>query len=162
MIFRDRIFYVALFCSVILNSFLLSKPNLLGKIGLLIYKYHYLRSYPRTLLTVSCVISVALIVCWAIEFFTVRGKISKKTATIILAVFLVISALLLFQTINEFTAWSYSHIGRKFRYGAYMLPSLLIMVFTYFIVDIRLSVTSAPAKVEVVESQNQTKADVDH
>jgi len=160
MISRDRIFYAVLTGMVLLNSYLLSKPNLLGKIGLLILKYSYLCSFPRTLLTVSIIVSVALVMCWLIEFFVVRNKLPKKAGIAILLVMTILSLLLLYQTKQEFKAWSLSHIGAKFRYGAYMLPSLLAVIFTYFIVDINLSVSSADSSKELAaENQSATNAD---
>ena len=121
-----------------LDAFLLSKPNLLGKIGLLIYKYHYLRSYPRTLLTVSCVIGTALIICWVVEFLVSKRTLSRKVGGIILLLFFVGSVLLMYKTYSDFTAWSYSHTGRKFRYGAYLLPTLLMLTFGWFMLEIKL------------------------
>ncbi|HEY3401872.1 MAG TPA: hypothetical protein VGK59_00710, partial [Ohtaekwangia sp.] len=31
----------------------------------------------------------------------------------------------------DFTAWSYSHTGLRFRIGAYLLPTILVIVFFY-------------------------------
>jgi hypothetical protein len=154
MALRARIFYVVLFCLVILDSFLLSKPNLLGKIGLLIYKYHYLRSFPRTLLTVSCVIGVALIICWVIEFIIKKNPSAKRIGTIILTVFVILSALALAKTIYDFTAWSFGHTGKRFRCGAYLLPVLLMVVFTFFIVDIQLLVKAETAQDDTQRFKN--------
>jgi hypothetical protein len=139
MALRTRIFYVVLFCLVILDSFLLSKPNLLGKIGLLIYKYHYLRSFPRTLLTVSCVIGVALIISWIIEFLVTRSKLSKRAGMLILGFFVVMAVAIFFKTMVDFSAWSFSHTGKKFRYGAYLLPILLVVIFAFFMFQIQLN-----------------------
>lgn len=41
----------------------------------------------------------------------------------------------------DFTAWSYAHTGQRFRYGAYMLPCLLMLIFGYRIFNL-------PVKIE--------------
>jgi hypothetical protein len=126
---RKVTFYWLLLTLVLIDSWLLSKPNILGKIGLLIYKYHYLRSFPRTLLTVWLVVSSAVLIVLLIQFLVKRDRISKGIGTAILAACAVGSLLVLCQVYIDFTSWSYSHTGWKFRYGAHLLPGIVVFVF---------------------------------
>jgi hypothetical protein len=124
-------FYSALVGLIILNAFLLSKPNLLGKIGLIVYKYYYLRSFPRTLFTVSVVCTFAV---GLMEFFSylVRRRIIGRTwGIIVLGLFVALGFAQLIKTGIDFSAWTYSHSGVRFRLGAFMLPTVLIAIFTY-------------------------------
>ncbi len=127
---RKVTFYWVLLTLVLIDSWLLSKPNILGKIGLLIYKYHYLRSFPRTLLTVWIVVSLSVLIVLLIQFMTRQEKLSKAVSTVILGACLIGSILILGKVYVDFTSWSYSHAGLKFRYGAYLLPVILVFVFT--------------------------------
>lgn len=143
--------YWILLTLMLVNSWLLSKPNLLGKIGLIIYKYHYLRSFPRTLLTVWIVISVSVLIVLLIQYLMKQQVISKTVSSIILGAFLICSVLILVKVSIDFTSWSYSHTGLKFRIGAHMLPALLILVFTNGLIQVRrtpevLASDSEPAK----------------
>jgi hypothetical protein len=126
---RKVTFYWVLLTLVLIDSWLLSKPNILGKIGLLIYKYHYLRSFPRTLLTVWMVVSISVLIVLLIQYLTRQGKISKIVGTTTIAACGIGSLLVLGQVYIDFTSWSYSHTGLKFRYGAYLLPAILVFVF---------------------------------
>lgn len=126
---RKVTFYWILLTLVLVDSWLLSKPNILGKIGLLIYKYHYLRSFPRTLLTVWIVVSVSVLIVLLVRYLLKQEKMSRITGTVILGSCLVGSLLVLGQVYLDFTSWSYSHTGWKFRYGAHLLPMILAFVF---------------------------------
>lgn len=135
---RKVTFYWVLLTLVLIDSWLLSKPNILGKIGLLIYKYHYLRSFPRTLLTVWMVVSVSVLIVLLIQYLTRQGKMSKIVGTVTLGAFAIGSLLVLGQVYLDFTSWSYSHTGLKFRYGAHLLPAILVFVFVNGLIAIHL------------------------
>jgi len=123
-------YYLFLAALVVLDAVLLRSPNLLGKIGLIIYKYHYLRTFPKALLTVALVVGVASILAEVIRF-TVRTEVMKQTlGKVILFLFVVAAAVMLIKTAMDFTTWSYSHTGLRFRLGAYLLPAILVLVFT--------------------------------
>jgi hypothetical protein len=126
---RKVSFYWIILTLVLIDSWLLSKPNILGKIGLLIYKYHYLRSFPRTLLTVWIVISISILIVLLVQYLNRQKKLSKPFAIVVLAACAVGSLLVLGQVYIDFTSWSYSHTGIKFRYGAYLLPAIMVFVF---------------------------------
>jgi hypothetical protein len=105
--------------------------NLLGKIGLIIYKYHYLRTFPKTLITVSLVVVVAVALAEAVRFFVRRGTWKRPVGQVVLSLFLLAAVAMLVKTAVDFTAWSYSHTGLRFRLGAYLLPAILAVVFGY-------------------------------
>ncbi|AYB32283.1 hypothetical protein [Chryseolinea soli] len=131
---RKLSFYFCLIALVILDSFLLSKPNLLGKIGLIIYKYHYLRTFPRTLLTVSIVVVIAFALAELISFLVKRRTLKRVLGTVVLVLLIAVSFATLVKTGMDFSTWTYSHTGLRFRFGAYLLPTLLIVLFTYALV----------------------------
>jgi uncharacterized membrane protein YjgN (DUF898 family) len=133
---RKLSFYFFLIALVILDSFLLSKPNLLGKIGLIIYKYHYLRTFSRTLLTVSIVVVIAFVLAELIGFLVKRRTLKRALGTVVLAVLIAVSFAALVKTGMDFSTWTYSHTGLRFRFGAYLLPTVLIVLFTYALVKL--------------------------
>jgi hypothetical protein len=124
-------FYLFIAALIILDAVLIRSPNLLGKIGLLIYKYHYLRTFPKALLTVSLVIGVATIFSETIRF-AVKKKVLKNLAGKVL--FFLLTALSVALAIKvglDFSSGSYEHTGLRFRSGAYLLPVILVVVFMY-------------------------------
>ena len=139
---RKVTFYWILLTLILVDSWLLSKPNLLGKVGLIIYKYHYLRSFPRTLLTVWLVVSVSILVVLLVQYLMKQQKLSKTVASLVLGIFLFFSILIIVKVYIDFTAWTYSHTGLKFRYGAYLLPTLVMIVFLNGLIQIHRTVSS--------------------
>jgi hypothetical protein len=133
---RKVTFYWILLTLILVDSWLLSKPNLLGKVGLIIYKYHYLRSFPRTLLTVWLVVSVSILVVLLVQYLMKQQQLSKTVASLVLGIFLFFSILIIVKVYSDFTAWTYSHTGLKFRYGAYLLPVLVTIVFLNGLIQI--------------------------
>jgi hypothetical protein len=134
---RKVTFYWILLTLILVDSWLLSKPNLLGKVGLIIYKYHYLRSFPRTLLTVWLVVSISILLVLLVEYLIKQRKLSKIVASLILGALLLTSLLMMVKVYIDFTAWTYSHTGWKFRYGAYLLPMIVMVVFINGLVQIQ-------------------------
>lgn len=134
---RKVSYYWILLTLMLVDSWLLSKPNLLGKIGLIIYKYHYLRSFPRTLLTVWIVVSISVLIVLLVQFLTKREKLSRLISTTVLAACFIASALIMTKVAIDFTSWSYSHTGLKFRLGAYLLPAILMIIFGNGIIQVQ-------------------------
>jgi hypothetical protein len=131
MIMKRGLFYTIILFLVLMDSLLLSSPNLLGKIGLFIYKYQYLRSFPRTLLTVSIVIFVAILIIEVVQLL-VRSKVIRRGfGLFILLLLVMLSIAILIKTGLDFSKWTYGHTGQRFKYGAYLMPSILILVFGY-------------------------------
>jgi hypothetical protein len=161
---RKVTFYWVLLTMVLVDSWLLSKPNILGKIGLLIYKYHYLRSFPRTLLTVWIVVSTSVLIVLLIQYLNRQEKLSKSISTVVLAACVVGSLLVLGQVYIDFTSWSYSHTGLKFRYGAYLLPAILVFVFINGLTALHLKgrspeLTSISQSIETLQADAQISPD---
>ncbi len=120
-------FYGLIIVLTMLDAFLISNPNLLGKLGFIIYKYSYLRTFPMALLTVSIVVGVIILITEGLVLIAGR-QISTSSMK---GVFVVIIALLigvLIKTELDFQNWSYNHTGHKLRYGAFLLPVILILV----------------------------------
>lgn len=136
---RKVTFYWILLTLILVDSWLLSKPNLLGKVGLIIYKYHYLRSFPRTLLTVWLVVSISILIVFLVQYLMKQQKLSKLVASVILGILLVASVSMMVKVYFDFTAWTYSHTGWKFRYGAYLLPMIVMAVFINGLLQIQRS-----------------------
>ena len=126
---RKVTYYWILLTLILVDSWLLSKPNILGKIGLIIYKYHYLRSFPRTLLTVWTVVSISILIVLLVQYLQRQKKLTRGVSNFILGAFLCLSLLIIAKVYIDFTSWSYSHTGLKFRYGAYLLPTILMIIF---------------------------------
>lgn len=125
---KRLVWWIALMSLITIDAYLIAKPNLLGKLGFIIYKYHYLRTFPRALLTVAIVVAVVWIITQVIVWLGYKEVIAKRTAIIILSVFLVLFIFIGVKTALDFQAWSYSHSGHKLKYGAYLLPLILIFV----------------------------------
>lgn len=75
---RKLYFYLVVACLSVINSLLLASPNLLGKIGLLIYHYRFLRTFPRTLLTVSIAVVFAVLIAEFIALLVKNRTLKKK------------------------------------------------------------------------------------
>ncbi len=128
---RKLYFYLTVSCLTILNALLLASPNLLGKLGLLIYHYRFLRTFPRTLLTVSIAVALAVIMAEFIGLLVKNEMIKRSVGVIILVLLIALCGMALLKTVSDFSTWAYSHTGQRFRYGAYLLPCLLIFIFGY-------------------------------
>jgi hypothetical protein len=100
----------------------------LGKIGLFIYKYSYLRTLPRTLITVTIIVFVAVLITEIIHAMVRSGLLKRGFAIFILVILVLLSVAVLVKTGVDFSKWSYAHTGQRFKYGAYLLPVILILV----------------------------------
>jgi hypothetical protein len=124
-------FYLIIAVLVVLDSLLLTSPNLLGKIGLIIYKFHYLRTFPRALLTVGSVVSVAIIIGESIRFLVRKGMVGRGKGILFLLIMVASCVAIAWKTAHDFSKWTASHTGLRFKYGAYLLPALLMLIFVY-------------------------------
>jgi hypothetical protein len=128
---KRLVFYPAVSFLVVLDGLLLSRPNLLGKVGLKIYHYTYLRSFPKALLTATVVIGIAVVICEAIVYFANSGTLGRRVSNAILLFLVVICAGLLIKTTMDFSGGSYGYTGIQFRIGACLLPLNLLLVFLF-------------------------------
>jgi len=125
---RSRIlFYGFIVVLAVLDAMLIANPNLLGKLGFIIYKYSYLRTFPKALLTISMVVSAIVLVTEMLVFLSRRRTLRKKIIGLLVIIILVLVGVLV-KTEVDFQSWSYGHTGFKLRYGAYLLPVILILV----------------------------------
>ena len=124
-------FYLFVMALVVLDSVLLRSPNLLGKIGLIIYKYSYLRTFPKALLTVSLVVGVATVFSEAIHFAVKKALLKNLAGKLLLSLLTALSVALAIKVGLDFSSGSYEHTGLRFRSGAYLLPVILVVVFGY-------------------------------
>ncbi|NIJ54187.1 hypothetical protein [Dyadobacter arcticus] len=102
------------------DAYLLAHPNLIGRIGVLVYKHSYIKNFPSALLTVALVVSISLLICELAYRF-----LSKKNA---LAVYLSLALIALSWFIYvyiTFSTFSYRITGKAFIYGAHLLPVIL-------------------------------------
>ena len=159
---RKVTFYWILLTLMLVDSWLLSKPNILGKIGLIIYKYHYLRSFPRTLLTVWTVVSISILFVLLVQYLRKQEKLSNMLAKLILGACICASLLMVTKVYIDFTSWSYSHTGLKFRYGAYLLPMILMMVFTNGLIQIQRKSKSDEEEISNSEILQEARTPISH
>lgn len=124
-------FYLFITALVILDAVLIRSPNLLGKIGLLVYKYHYLRTFPKALLTVSLVVGVATVFSETIRFAVKKQVIKNLVGKLLFFLLTSLSVALAIKVGLDFSSGSYAQTGLRFRSGAYLLPVILVVVFAY-------------------------------
>ncbi|ADB41015.1 hypothetical protein [Spirosoma linguale] len=120
---RNPFFYILLLVLVVLDGWLLSHPNLIGKAGVFFFDYSYLETFPKALGTVAVVVGLCLLIVWAV------GQLSKPVALGILAALLAASAYYLFQSFTQYNTGIYKLTGAGFRAGAILLPGLIVLIF---------------------------------
>ena len=118
-------FFAGVSLATIINAWLVSKPNLLGKLGLIIYKVHFLKTFPRALPTVSVVVVLFVIMSEVLR--SVR-KAAVRNGLIVFTLFALVA--LEVKTALDFQTWTLGHIGWRLRYGAYLLPVLLMFIIS--------------------------------
>jgi hypothetical protein len=124
-------FYLFIMALITLDAVLIRSPNLLGKIGLWIYKYHYLRTFPKALLTVFLVVGVATVFSEAIRYAVKKELLKNRAGKVLFFLLTALSVALAIKVGIDFSSGSYEHTGLRFRSGAYLLPIILVVVFVY-------------------------------
>jgi hypothetical protein len=132
------------------DAYLLAHPNLIGKIGVLVYKHSYIKNFPRALLTVVLVVGVSLLICELAYRFT-----KKKTALLIYPAFITVAVGWFMYVYITFSSFTYSITGKAFIYGAHLLPVILMGLYGRYLVK-RLLETEK-AKVVVVKEGDIVK-----
>lgn len=128
---QHKIIIGVLAAFTLLDSYMLAHPNIIGRIGIWIYKYHYLKTFPKALLTVSLTVLLTAGGCFGIYTLVKRNGLKPRTGHFILYFLILISVVLLVNVIITFSKGSYSHTGFLFRAGANLLPCILIFIFGY-------------------------------
>ena|SRR5689334_20267250 len=124
-------FYLLIAALIVLDAVLIRSPNLLGKIGLLVYKYHYLRTFPKALLTVSLVVGVAIVFSEIILFAVKATLLKNRTGKLLFFLLTALSVAVTLKVALDFSSGTYAHTGLRFRCGAYLLPVILVAVFLH-------------------------------
>ena len=131
---------------IMLDAVLIRSPNFIGKIGLWFYKYHYLRTFPKALLTVALVIGISAIIAEIIRYVVKKELIKRMVAQVILFLLAAASLILLAKVVMVFSQGTYSHTGIRFKFGAYLLPAIIFVVYIYA------SITLPRLAIPVIES----------
>lgn len=117
------IFYVSVLILVIVDAWLLRQQNLVSKLGVWIYNYAFLKSFPAALG------SVGLSALGAVAISEFASKLRKPMAISILVVFLLLCLFSLGQVLIQFSEGSYKLTGAYFKMGVFLWPSLLAFIF---------------------------------
>jgi hypothetical protein len=123
------LYFIIIALLSVIDALLLAKPNFLGKIGLWLFKYSYLRTFPRAMLTVAIVVGATILISELIVFISRRKWIKRGVGLVLLLIFVLGSLGLFAKVIHDFSRGIYSHTGVYFRYGVFLLPSILTIVF---------------------------------
>lgn len=108
----------------IADAYMISHPNLIGTIGVWMYKYQMIKTFPSALVTVLGAIAF----CYGITQF-LQNKAKQKWAKYVLVFCLIVSVATLIQVYFKFSAGSYAHTGKVFLFGMHLFPILLIYIF---------------------------------
>lgn len=123
---RNLVPYLLLIGVVIIDAWMISHPNLMGRFGVWFYKYEYISTFPKALITVGLSVMAAIgIVEASLKW------LNPQNTRLVLSLFLVISLALLAGVSLKFSGGTYAHTGKAFRWGFHVLPMLLIAVFGY-------------------------------
>lgn len=121
---KDLVFYVLLAVLALVDAWLLAHPNLMGKLGILFFKYDMIKTLPRAFGTVSFVVLSCLTMGYVVQNQLPSGKSKWVLA------FLMLACLgLLVQTFFKFSSGSYALTGVAFRTGAVLLPAIMALIF---------------------------------
>ncbi|MCU0421157.1 MAG: hypothetical protein MUC38_16035 [Cyclobacteriaceae bacterium] len=123
------LFYLGIAGLVVVDGYLISKPNLLGKLGFIIYKYHYLRTFPKAVLTVALVAGSVVLVAELLIYLAKKNLVKRRTASLLAAFISLLLVGVFVKTSIDFQGWAYSHSGTRLWYGAHLLPLILLAVF---------------------------------
>ncbi|MCE7863564.1 MAG: hypothetical protein DYG99_08485 [Bacteroidetes bacterium CHB5] len=123
-----RVWWLLLVVLTLADAWLIANPNLLGKLGFIIFKYHYLRTFPRALLTVVLAVGIVFLIVELLIWLNQRQVFSRKAVAGMLITILILLIVVLIKTALDFQSWAYDHTGHKLKYGAYLLPLILILV----------------------------------
>lgn len=120
---KNPFFYVLLLVLVLLDGWLMSHPNLLGRAGIFFYDYNYLKTFPRALGTVAAVVGLAVLLAW------VASRAGRAVSLALLLMLLVLSGYWFATSVGQFNSGVYKLTGAGFRAGAILLPGLVVLVF---------------------------------
>lgn len=120
---RNLSYYLILVVLAVVDAWLLAHPNLIGRLGILFFKYDMIKTFPRALATVS----IAVLISVGIVSFI--PKAGKQTALLVLGILTLVSIGVLVNTILKFSSGSYAMTGAGFKTGAVLMPIILVLIF---------------------------------
>ena len=109
----------------ITDAYLISHPNILGKLGIFIFKYGMIKNFPNALITVS----VTLGICIGITYLIEKNK-DKPWSKYLLWICTCLTIFILGQVIYKFSSGTYAHTGKTFVWGLILLPTLMLYIFS--------------------------------
>jgi hypothetical protein len=125
---------ILLLVLTVTDAYLLAHPNLIGRIGVLVYKHTYIRNFPRALLTVTLVVGISLLICELVIRFA-----NRKTALIIYAAMAAVAVGWFTYVYVTFASFSYRITGKAFIYGAHLLPVILMGLYCRYLIKAMLA-----------------------
>ena len=134
----------------ITDAYLLAHPNLVGKLGILLYKHSYIKTFPRALITVVLVVGISLLISELLYRF-----VSRKKALISYLILLSVSLFWFIYVYATFSSFSYRITGKAFIYGAHLLPVILIGLFGRYFVKAQFFSRFNPGAVRIDENKNR-------
>lgn len=134
----------------ITDAYLLAHPNLVGKLGILLYKHSYIKTFPRALVTVVLVVGISLLISELLYRF-----VSRKKALISYLILLSVSLFWFVYVYATFSSFSYRITGKAFIYGAHLLPVILIGLFGRYFVKAQFFSRFNPGAVRIDENKNR-------
>ncbi|CAG4997440.1 hypothetical protein DYBT9275_01775 [Dyadobacter sp. CECT 9275] len=111
------------------DAYLLAHPNLIGKIGIWVYKHDYIKTFPKALLTVLLVVGTSLAICELLRKF-----VKPRTASWIYLGMAVMGLLWFVYVYLTFSSFAYRITGKAFVYGAHLLPVVLTGLFSRYLI----------------------------
>lgn len=128
---KHSLFYAVLAILVVVDAWLLAHPNLIGKFGILFYKYDMIKTLPRAFGTVAVSAIVSVLIGYVIE-----NKLSKPTSTIVSGSMVAITLGVLIQTYFKFSSGTYAMTGAGFKTGAVLMPAILFIIFGKTLIEV--------------------------
>ncbi len=105
---------------------------------------------------------IAIAIAELVRMLVNRQVLKRATGLIILSLLIFIAVAALIKTGLDFSTWAYSHTGHRFKYGAYLLPLMLVLIFVHAIIKLpkimELPIVPVTEKVKV----HQPTSDVDN
>ncbi len=138
-----------LFVLSVTDAYLLAHPNLIGKLGVLIYKHSYIQTFPRALGTVLLVVGISVLISEVLFRF-----VDKKKAAFGYITLLLISAFWFVYVYSMFSSFAYRITGKSFIYGAHLLPVILTGLFGRYFVKSQLRPALSSNTVGLAETKN--------
>lgn len=108
----------------ITDAYLLAHPNLIGRVGIWVYKHDYIKSFPRALFTVMLLVGISLAICELLRRF-----VQPKLASICLTGLFLVGVIWIVYVYYTFSSFSYRITGKAFIYGAHLLPAILTGIY---------------------------------